>query len=135
VMAPEAKQDILLAGENGFAKRVPFRQYKIQGRHGVGTTTWKPAGKPNLLDARAGGDQDRLMISTKDGVVRTVAFADVPKKSRISAGKRLTALKAKETLESIAMIEMGKVRPAVRNSKPKPKRASTTKGKAKRKKK
>jgi DNA gyrase subunit A len=98
VLAPDTKQDILLVSETGHAKRVPFRQYGLQGRYGIGTATWKSAGKPTILDACAGGEADRLILVTKEGPVRTVAFTDVPRKPKAAAGKRLAGLKAKDTL-------------------------------------
>jgi DNA gyrase subunit A len=103
---PQPKEEIVLVAENGQGKRIPAAQYPVQGRYGVGTSTWKIAGKSRILGGFSGTTGDRMFLVFKDGQSRAMLFDDVPKRSRQGAGKNILARKEKGVIEWVVPLRM-----------------------------
>lgn len=115
-LVPQGKQEILILTTDAFAKRVPVAQYPRQGRYGVGTVTWKSAGKTVLLGAAAGTERDKVLLLMKDGIVRIIDFSVAPKRVRTGGGKRILSMKSKEQPEgllTIRLVERGSKKTAI----------------------
>jgi DNA gyrase subunit A len=104
--APQSKDEIVLLAANGQAKRISVAQYPVQGRYGVGTSTWKIAPKSRILGGFAGTANDRMYIVFKEGFSKALVFDEISKRSRQSAGKNILSRKEKGILESLVVVRM-----------------------------
>lgn len=102
----KAEKLLMIVTENGFGKRTALREYRIQGRGGVGIKTAKVTPKTGgissviLLDESA---QDLIVISQKGQVIRT-KVASVPKLSRSTQGVRIMRLSEGDKIASATVI-------------------------------
>lgn len=96
-MNPSSTQ-LLIVMENGFGKRSPLKQYKIQGRGGSGIKTAKittRTGKiisARVIDAEENKEKDLLIIS-KNGQVIRMPFKSVNLLGRVTQGVKLMRFK------------------------------------------
>lgn len=113
---PEERLALLTVCENGFGKRTPFREYRIQGRGGMGIINIRTSdrnGPVVSLKAVARGD-DIVMITQQGMVVRTSA-GTIKQTRRAAQGVRVIGLNSGDKLVSIAVIreeEQGGAPPA-----------------------
>jgi DNA gyrase/topoisomerase IV subunit A len=103
---PKTKEEVILAAANGLAKRVPVSQYPVQGRNGVGVSTWKIAGKSQIIGGFSGTADDRMFLVSKDGQSRVLLAGEVPKRTRQGAGKNILPRKEKGLLEMVVPARM-----------------------------
>jgi DNA gyrase subunit A len=103
---PQAKEEIVLLAASGQGKRIPVAQYPVQGRYGVGTSTWKIAGKSRVLGGFSGTAGDRIFLVFKDGQSKALPFDEVPKRSRQAAGKNILSRKEKGVLDALVGVRM-----------------------------
>jgi DNA gyrase subunit A len=104
-LVPQPRKEIFIATRNGQAKRVPIAQYPVQGRHGVGTVTWKVSARTGpVLGAIIGAEDDRAVWVVKDGTARAFKLGDAPRRGRPASGKAIVKLKKGEVLEKIISI-------------------------------
>jgi DNA gyrase subunit A len=101
---PGSRDEILLLSDIGQAKRTPAAQYPVQGRYGVGISTWKTGGKSRLLGGFAGTTQDKMVLVWKDGQTRAFSLEDVPRRGRPAAGKSMVPRKMHGTLETVVPV-------------------------------
>lgn len=113
---PQPKEEVVVVAENGQGKRIPITQYPVQGRYGVGTSTWKIAGKSRILGGFSGTAGDRLFLVFKDGQSRAMLFDEVPKRSRQGAGKNILARKEKGVIEWVVPLRMKRAAPKKRKA-------------------
>jgi DNA gyrase subunit A len=123
---PQPKEEVVLLAANGQGKRVPVAQYPVQGRYGVGVSTWKIAGKSRILGGFSGTADDRMFLVFKDGQSKGLVFDEVPKRTRQSAGKNILSRKEKGVLEWVVPVRMKKEAPKKRKA---PSRAAKPAGK------
>jgi DNA gyrase subunit A len=113
---PQPKDEIVLVAANGQGKRIPVAQYPVQGRYGVGTNTWKIAGKSRILGGFSGTGDDRMFLVFKDGQSRALLFDEVPRRSRQGAGKNILPRKEKGVLEWVVPVHLKKAGPKKRKA-------------------
>ena len=86
--------EVLVITDNGYGKRTPLKQYRIQRRGGSGIKTINLTGKNGviinaaLVNQQRAEDTDVLIISEKGQVIR-IAVADISRQSRATQGVRL----------------------------------------------
>ena len=86
----EEKDLILTVTENGFGRRTPLEEYRIQGRHGMGLINMKIKPRNGLIVAvRSVNPGDEIMMLTQSGMVIRYSADDVRIASRQSIGVRL----------------------------------------------
>ncbi len=124
---PQAKEDIVLLAASGQGKRVPVAQYPMQGRYGVGTSTWKIAGKSRILGGFSGTAGDRIFLVFKDGQSKALLFDEVPKRSRQGAGKNVLSRKEKGVLDGLVAVRMQATAAKTRKAGTKPRKAPARK--------
>jgi DNA gyrase subunit A len=103
---PGPREEILLVSDAGQAKCTPAAQYPVQGRYGVGISTWKTGGKSRLLGGFAGTSQDKMVLVWKDGQTRALALEDVPRRGRPAAGKAIVPRKMRGILEMVVPVRL-----------------------------
>jgi DNA gyrase subunit A len=113
---PQPKEEVVLLAANGQGKRIPTVQYPVQGRYGVGISTWKIAGKSRILGGFCGTAADRMYLVFKDGQSKGLLFDEVPKRSRQSAGKNILGRKEKGVLEWVVPVRMTAAAPKKRKA-------------------
>ncbi len=113
------RSDVLLVAQSGRAKRTSLAQFPVQGRHGVGSLTWKLARKETLVGAIAGEAEARLILVFNDGLGKLARLKDAPRRARPSAGGAMLKLKKGQSLLRVVPIAPqrelrtpGKKRPA-----------------------
>ena len=133
---PAPKEDILILSALGQAKRVPAAQYPVQGRYGVGVSTWRTGGKFRLLGGFSGTQEDKMLLVWKDGQTRAYSLEEIPKRSRPGSGKTIIPRKVTGVLEAIIPVRI-KSKPATKKKKPAapPRKTAKKSKKVKRKKK
>ncbi len=99
---------LLVASENGYGKRTPVKEYKVQKRGGSGIRTGKITPKTGqLVSARiveSSDARDMLIISKAGQVIRT-ALKSVSKLGRATQGVRIMRFKkAGDKVSSLALV-------------------------------
>jgi DNA gyrase subunit A len=94
---------IMVLAENGYGKRTPIKEYKIQKRSGGGIKTASVTKKTgNLIAARIlDGEYDELVVMSKKGIVIRIELDGVPKLGRATQGVRLMKLRAEDSVAAV----------------------------------
>ncbi len=117
VVKPGDEEVSLLAiTRNGYGKRTPLEDYRIQRRGGKGLITIKCSDRNGpLLGIRDVHPGEELMVITRNGIMIRIALDSVSKQSRNTQGVRIINLKqgvlvgsiAKSSLEAVADLDNG----------------------------
>ncbi|MGB1276381.1 MAG: DNA gyrase C-terminal beta-propeller domain-containing protein, partial [Nannocystaceae bacterium] len=90
VLEPESDAELLTMCENGYGKRTPATEYKVQGRSGQGIITIKVSDRNGpvvgVLPVR---DDDQLMVVTSNGKVIRTKVAGISVMGRNTQGVRI----------------------------------------------
>ncbi len=105
MIAPGDERDVLVVTMNGYGKRVPVSEFRIQNRSGMGITATKFR-KPG--DAVAGlgliGADEEILLVTQRGVIIRQAARDISQQSRMATGVRLQRLDADDAIAAVAAV-------------------------------
>lgn len=100
-----SKATILMVTENGYGKRTPIDEYRVQSRGGVGIITQKTTDKVGaVVGTRMVLDTDELMITTDKGQTIRMNASDISVLGRNTQGVRLITLNSDEKVTGIATI-------------------------------
>jgi DNA gyrase subunit A len=96
-------EDVLVATENGYAKRTPADQYPLRNRGGHGVITAQiTEGRGVLVGALlVGSDDEVFAITSAGGVIRTRA-SEVRQSGRVTMGVRLMNLAPGDSVVALA---------------------------------
>lgn len=98
-------EELLVISENGFGKRTPITEYKLQNRGGVGLITYKISEKTGkLVGATICKFDDELMLVNSSGVAIRINVADISVTSRSAMGVTLMRTNDEEKVVAIAKI-------------------------------
>ncbi|MGG0717581.1 DNA gyrase subunit A [Robertmurraya massiliosenegalensis] len=100
--------DILIVTKNGYGKRTPAEEYRIQGRGGKGIKTCNITDKNgDLVSMKAVTGAEDLMIITTGGVIIRMAVGDISTMGRNTQGVRLIRLNENENefVSTVAKVE------------------------------
>jgi DNA gyrase subunit A len=106
----EENDEILIVTKNGYGKRTPEKEYRIQSRGGKGIKTCNVTEKNGELVAvktvPANVEED-LMIITAAGVIIRMAIEDISKTGRSTQGVKLIRLENTENefVSTVAIVE------------------------------
>ncbi len=109
ISAKEQKgAQLLVITENGFGKRTPLADYKIQNRGGVGVKTAKVTSKiGSIVSAYIVGiddkEKDLLMISVKGQIIR-IRIQEISKLGRATQGVRVMRPKVGDKVSGVTII-------------------------------
>ena len=113
VIRPEDQDEALLAvTENGYGKRTPLAEYRVQRRGGKGLITIKCSKRNGaLLAIRDVHPGDQLMVITRGGIMIRMAIDSISEQSRNTQGVRIINLKGNDLVGSIAKISQDALAP------------------------
>ena len=98
-------EELLVISENGYGKRTPIDQYKVQNRGGVGLITYKISDKTGkLVGATMCKDGDELMLINSSGVAIRINVSDISITNRAAMGVRLMRTVEEEVVVAISKI-------------------------------
>lgn len=98
-------EELLVISENGFGKRTPISEYKLQNRGGVGLITYKISEKTGkLAGATICKVDDELMLINSGGVAIRMNVSDISVTSRSAMGVTLMRTNDEEKVVAIAKI-------------------------------
>ena len=98
-------EDLLVVSENGFGKRTPISEYKVQNRGGKGLLTYKINDKTGkLIGATMCKAEDELMLINNSGVAIRINIEDVSVTGRATMGVKLMRTLEEEQVVTITKI-------------------------------
>jgi len=101
-------QSVLVVSENGFGKRTPVSDYRIQGRGGSGTLTMNCTEKTGkIVGAEAVEIDDKLLLMTVKGKGIRIRVKEIRETGRVAQGVKLVNLGNGDQVASIARIVKG----------------------------
>jgi DNA gyrase subunit A len=97
---------LLTLTENGYGKRTPIADYRLQKRGGRGLITIKCSERNGpLLGIKEVADDQELMVITKNGIIIRMAVADISTLGRNTQGVRIISLKNDDHVIGLARVE------------------------------
>jgi DNA gyrase subunit A len=103
----ERNEQLLVVTKNGYGKRTPVEEYKIQSRGGKGMLTYDKAKfkkSGELIGAAVVDDDDEVMLINSDGVIIRIGMSEIRHQSRATLGVKI--MKVEEGSELIAMAKL-----------------------------
>ncbi len=100
----EPKQQLLVVTENGYGKRTPVEDYKIQARGGKGLLTYDKAKfkkTGNLIGAMVVDENDEVFLINSDGIIIRIRAKEVSVLGRATQGVKI--MKAEGETKIVAM--------------------------------
>jgi len=98
----EKSSNMLVVMENGYGKRTPLSQYKVQRRGGSGIKTAKITSKTGLLVAAHVIDaQETLLAISKKGQILKTSISSVRLAGRATQGVRIMTLKGGDKIAGV----------------------------------
>lgn len=110
VVPSESKNaSLLVIMSNGYGKKTPLNEYKLQGRGGSGIKTAEVTAKTGeIIGAKVlvGGaeNQEELVVISKKGQVIRVSTAEIPSLSRATQGVRIMKMRAGDSIASMVAL-------------------------------
>ncbi len=103
----DPRADLLVLTVDGNAKRVPTKDFPLQGRHGKGVLVWRGGDKSRRLSREAlagavvGQAEDRVVVHLARAPARSIRFGDAPRRSRAAGGKVLVEVKGNDRVVGV----------------------------------
>ncbi len=105
VVVRRPDETLLTATERGMGKRSEIRNYRFQGRGGLGVINLKlSANSGPVVAVRAVTDDDQLMVITRNGVVNRQPVSDMRVIGRATQGVRLVNLDKGDSVVDVARV-------------------------------
>lgn len=103
--ANENTVDVMVFTNDGFGKRTPVSEFRVQNRGGIGviSTKFKNA-KSRVTNTAVVNGNDELMIVSANGVVVRLRAAEISRQSRMATGVRLQNLDENDYVASVTKI-------------------------------
>lgn len=98
---------VLVITTNGYGKRVPVSQFRLQRRAGKGLTATKfksKKAKDHVAALRIVNDSDELMIITNRGIIIRQAVSAISTQSRTATGVRVQRLDEDDSIVAVALV-------------------------------
>jgi DNA gyrase subunit A len=97
--------EILAVTEQGYGKRTPVSEYRVQTRGGKGIITLKVTEKTgNLVAARQVSSKDDLMLVSSSGKLIRIRIGDISEQSRNTQGVRLMNVDGAEKVVAVEFL-------------------------------
>jgi len=101
----KSKSYLLVVTENGYGKRTDLREYKLQGRGGIGVIAAKVIPKTgDLVSFKVLTDEEDLIVISRKGQVIRVKIGSIPKLGRPTQGVRIMRLEEGDKVASATCI-------------------------------
>ncbi len=101
---PEDDRFVFTVTDGGFAKRTPVREYRQQGRGGLGIKAMKlNEDRGSLVGGLVVQESDEVIAIKTSGQITRSAVADVPAKGRDTMGVKFVAVAGNDAVSVIAL--------------------------------
>ena len=103
----EKDQKLLVVTENGFGKRTPVKEYKMQDRGGKGLLTYdksKFAKTGYLIGATVVDQNDEIMLINSDGIIIRIRADEVSELKRSTQGVKIMRIEDDTKIVSMAKL-------------------------------
>ena len=103
----EKNQELLVVTENGYGKRTPAKEYKIQVRGGKGILTYDKAKFKKtgaLIGAMVVDEDDEVLMINSNGVIIRIRAEEVSKLGRATQGVKI--MKVEEGTKIVSMAKV-----------------------------
>jgi len=103
----EPNQELLVVTENGFGKRTPVKEYKIQVRGGKGLLTYDKTKFDKtgaLVGATVVDNDDEVLLINSDGIIIRIRANEVSKLGRATQGVKI--MKVEDESKIVAMAKV-----------------------------
>ena len=100
-------QELMVVTENGFGKRTPVKDYKVQVRGGKGLLTYdksKFSKTGALIGAMVVDDDDEVLLINSDGIIIRINANEVSKLGRATQGVKI--MKVEDDTKIVAMAKV-----------------------------
>jgi DNA gyrase subunit A len=105
VIEGQPENEILTMTDNGYGKRTPVHEYRLQGRGGVGVITMKTTEKNGfIMGSRQVLPKDDVMLVSNKGQMIRIHVGEISEQGRNTQGVRLISLGAIEKLVSFELL-------------------------------
>jgi DNA gyrase subunit A len=95
------RSDLLVATEDGKAKRTPLTEYPTQGRHGQGVVTARLADEVGVAGAGVVQSDSTVVLVTEKGAAKTIRARSAPRTSRPTQGQKVIALRKGDRVSAV----------------------------------
>ena len=101
------ESEILTVTENGYGKRTPVTEFRLQGRGGVGVINMKSLEKNGTIigSRQVSAKTDIMLVSNRGQMIR-IHVGEISEQGRNSQGVRLITLESGEKLVSFELMAM-----------------------------
>jgi DNA gyrase subunit A len=97
--------DLLVIGEYGIGKRTPLKDYRAQGRAGMGVRTMAQTERTgDIVDAAVVDDNVRLLIMSRNGIAIQFDVSDIRSTGRSTQGVRVINLDDGDSVSSVERV-------------------------------
>ena len=103
----EVDEQLLVVTQNGFGKKTPVSDYKIQKRGGMGVLTYNKAKfkkTGELIGASVVNDDDEILLINSDGILIRIEVTDISKLGRATQGVKI--MRVGDEAQIIAMAKV-----------------------------
>lgn len=101
------QRKVLVITENGFGKRTPLEEYRLQTRGGKGVATYdktKFDKTGTLVGATLVNDEDEVMVINSNGVIIRIKANEVSKSGRTTQGVKIMRVESGNRIVSFAKV-------------------------------
>jgi DNA gyrase subunit A len=99
---------VLVVTTNGFGKRVPVNQFRLQRRAGMGVMATKFKKKGDRIAAlRVVNADEEMMMVTSRGIIIRQAVNAISHQSRMATGVRVQKLDSDDAIFAVALVPPG----------------------------
>ncbi len=101
----QGDNEVLIVTDNGYGKRTPVQDYRLQGRGGSGVIAMRSNEKNGLvMGCRQVVPKDDLMLVSNKGQMIRIKVGEISEQGRTAQGVRLISLAPNEKLVSIELL-------------------------------
>ena len=112
IVVEDESRDILTISANGYGKRTPLEEYRLQSRGGKGIIAQKTNAKTGPIVAIKGViEQNDLMISTVGGIMIRMDIGSISKLGRNTQGVRVIKIRPGDSIADVTKIVIDETEP------------------------
>ena len=112
IVVEDESRDILTISANGYGKRTPLEEYRLQSRGGNGIIAQKTNAKTGPIVAIKGViEQNDLMISTVGGIMIRMDIGSISKLGRNTQGVRVIKIRPGDSIADVTKIVIDETEP------------------------
>lgn len=103
----EANEELLVVTQNGYGKRTPVEEYKVQTRGGKGLLTYDKAKfkkTGELIGAMVVNDNDEILLINSDGIIIRIKANEVSRLGRATQGVKIMRVEEDANIVTMAKV-------------------------------